>query len=117
MCLGIPAMIVEITDAERKLALVDVSGVQREINIMCVVDEDHPLEACIGDWVLVHVGFAMSRIDEVEAAETLKILSELGELQEELAAIQRSESSGRAEGRHHPGGTSPSQAISEESEL
>jgi hydrogenase expression/formation protein HypC len=128
MCLGIPAMIVEITDAERQLALVDVSGVQREINIMCVVDEDHPLEACIGDWVLVHVGFAMSRINEAEAAETLKVLSELGELQEELAAIQRSESSGpfsrpvnsrsgRAEGRHHPGGTSPSQAISEESEL
>jgi hydrogenase expression/formation protein HypC len=88
MCLGIPGQIVKITNPERKLALVDVSGVQREVNITCVVNEEHPLESCVGDWVLVHVGFAMSRIDEQEAAATLAVLNELGEVQEELAAMQ-----------------------------
>ena len=58
--------------------------------IACIVDEEHPLEACIGDWVLIHVGFAMSRIDEAEAAETLRILTELGEAQQELDAMRRS---------------------------
>lgn len=90
MCLGIPGQIVEITDAEKKLALVDVSGVKRQINMACVVDQAHPLASCIGDWVLVHVGFAMSRIDEAEAAATLAILTELGEVQEELAAMRAS---------------------------
>jgi hydrogenase expression/formation protein HypC len=70
--------------------LVDVSGVRREVNMACVVDEGHPLAACIGDWVLVHVGFAMSRIDEAEAAATLEILAELGEVQEELRAMRAS---------------------------
>ena len=74
MCLGIPGRIVAIDDAERMLATADVSGVKRQINIACVVDDEHPLEACVGDWVLIHVGFAMSRIDEAEAAETLRIL-------------------------------------------
>jgi hydrogenase expression/formation protein HypC len=91
MCLGIPAQIVEITNPAHKLALVDVSGVRREVNIACVVDEAHPVEACVGDWVLVHVGFAMSRIDEREAAETLAILEQLGEVQLELDAIRASE--------------------------
>ena len=90
MCLGIPGRIVAIDDAERMLATADVSGVKRQINIACVVDDEHPLEACVGDWVLIHVGFAMSRIDEAEAAETLRILSELGEAQQELDAMRRS---------------------------
>jgi hydrogenase expression/formation protein HypC len=90
MCLGIPGQIVDITDAERKLALVDVSGVTRQINMACVIDDEHPLERCVGDWVLVHAGFAMSRIDEAEAAATLAILTELGEVQEELAAMRAS---------------------------
>jgi hydrogenase expression/formation protein HypC len=55
---------------------------------MCVVDDEHPLESCVGDWVLLHVGFAMSRIDEAEAAETLRILSQLGEMQAELEAMR-----------------------------
>jgi hydrogenase expression/formation protein HypC len=88
MCLGIPGQIVKITHIERRLALVDVSGVQREIDLTCIVSEDHPLESCVGDWVLVHVGFAMSRIDEREAALTLEVLKELGEVQEELMAMQ-----------------------------
>lgn len=91
MCLGIPGRIVRIADPAKKLAVVDVSGVKREINIACIVNEAHPVEACVGDWVLVHVGFAMSRIDEQQAAETLKILTELGEAQAELEAMSRSE--------------------------
>ncbi|HIC80029.1 MAG TPA: hydrogenase assembly protein HupF, partial [Kiloniellaceae bacterium] len=56
MCLGIPGRIVEITDAERKLGLVEVAGVGRQVNLACIVDDEHPLEGCVGDWVLVHVG-------------------------------------------------------------
>ena len=90
MCLGIPGQVVEISDAEKKLAMVDVGGVKRQVNLACIVDETHSVESCIGDWVLVHVGFAMSRIDEEQAAETLAILTELGEVQEELAAMRAS---------------------------
>lgn len=90
MCLGIPGRIVRIDDADKKLATVDVSGVKRQVNIACIVDAAHPADACVGDWVLVHVGFAMSRIDEEEAAETMKILIELGEAQEELKAMRLS---------------------------
>jgi hydrogenase expression/formation protein HypC len=88
MCLGIPGRIVKIDDATRKLATVDVGGVRRQVNIACIVDEAHPVDACVGDWVLIHVGFAMSRIDEQQAAETLKILTELGEAQAEIQAIR-----------------------------
>ncbi len=77
MCLGIPGQIVEITDAKNKLALVNVGGVKRQVNLACIVDEEHPVESCLGDWVLVHVGFALNRIDEAEAAETLKMLQEI----------------------------------------
>jgi len=90
MCLGIPGRIVAITDSERKLALVEVSGVKREINVACVVEDGEPIESCIGYWVLVHVGFAMSRIDEEEAEATLRTLNELGEVQQELAAMSAS---------------------------
>ena len=93
MCLGIPGQISEITDAENLLGIVNVAGVKREINLACVVDADHPVESCVGDWVLVHVGFAMSRIDEAEAAQTLQILTELGEMQGELEAMRESERS------------------------
>ena len=91
MCLGIPGQIVEISDPKRQLARVRVSGVQREINVACVVSEDHPIEKCVGDWVLVHVGFAMSRINEQEAATTLKVLTELGEVQEAMDAMKASD--------------------------
>jgi len=90
MCLGIPGRIVKIDDVKKKLATVDVGGVKRQINIACIVNETHPVEACLGDWVLVHVGFAMSRIDEAQAVETLKILSELGEAQAEIEAMRLS---------------------------
>jgi hydrogenase expression/formation protein HypC len=90
MCLGIPGRIVTIDDARKKLATVDVSGVRRQVNIACIVDEKHPVDACLGDWVLIHVGFAMSRIDEAEAAQTLQILTELGEAQAEIEAMRLS---------------------------
>ena len=92
MCLGIPGHIVEIIDAEQLLAKVDVAGVKRPVNIACIVDNDHPTESCIGDWVLVHVGFAMSRINEDEAHKTLQLLAELGGFQEEMDAIKASQS-------------------------
>ena len=90
MCLGIPGQIVAIIDHDTLMAKVDVAGVTRPVNIACVVDDDHPADACIGDWVLVHVGFAMSRIDEQEAQKTLSLLTQLGEVQDELAAMQAS---------------------------
>jgi hydrogenase assembly chaperone HypC/HupF len=62
MCLGIPGKVVEISDAGNALGIVDVSGVRREINLLCVASESEPLETLVGAWVLVHVGFAMSRI-------------------------------------------------------
>lgn len=88
MCLGIPGRVVEITNKARKLGLVDVSGVKREVNLACIVNEEHPIDEAVGDWVLVHVGFAMSRIDEKEAAATLEILTKLGEVQAEHEAMR-----------------------------
>ena len=87
MCLGIPGQIVSIDDAARKLATVEVGGVRRQVNLACVVSDDHPIESCEGEWVLIHVGFAMARIDEAQARETLRILRELGEAQAELDAM------------------------------
>jgi hydrogenase expression/formation protein HypC len=89
MCLGIPGQIVEVTDMARKLALVDVAGVRRVINVACVARDEPELRACVGAWVLVHVGFAMARIDAHEAQKTLDLLTELGEAQAELAALER----------------------------
>ena len=91
MCLGIPGQIVRLDDAELALATVDVCGVRRQINICCIVDDSHPFAGCLGDWVLVHVGFAMSRIDAEEAQKTLAILAELGEQQAEMMAMIDSE--------------------------
>ncbi len=88
MCLGIPGRITSITDRDRQLGMVDISGVQREINISCITEDGKSLEDHVGDWVLVHVGFAMSRINEEEASSTLRVLEELGEIREELDAIR-----------------------------
>jgi hydrogenase expression/formation protein HypC len=88
MCVGVPGQIVAISDARKQLGIVSVSGVRREINLACIVDDAHPVESCTGNWVLVHVGFAMSRIDEHEAARTLRLLAELGQMQAELETLQ-----------------------------
>ena len=82
MCLAIPAQVVEILPGELSRAIVDVVGVRRQIDTGLLEEPASP-----GDWVLVHVGFAMSRIDEAEAAATLRVLTELGEVQQELAAM------------------------------
>ncbi|MEM9696998.1 MAG: HypC/HybG/HupF family hydrogenase formation chaperone [Myxococcota bacterium] len=90
MCLGIPGKIVEIPDPSQTLGVVDVGGVRRLTNLACVIDDEHPIESCVGEWVLVHVGFAMSRIDAEEAARTLALLEEMGEVQAELEAMATS---------------------------
>jgi hydrogenase expression/formation protein HypC len=74
MCLGIPGQIVETVDAENYLSKVDVSGVRRTISVRLLADTGLK----DGDWVLVHVGFAMSKIDEQEAAITLAQLQKMG---------------------------------------
>jgi len=88
MCLGIPGRIVEIVDASDKLALADFGGVRRKVNVICVADAVTRLDDLVGSWVLVHVGFAMSLIDEAEAAATLAILDEIGELESEIAGMR-----------------------------
>jgi hydrogenase expression/formation protein HypC len=90
MCLGIPGRIVSISDPARKLALIEVSGVRREVNVACVAPDDAPLDVLIGSWALIHVGFAMSLIDEDEARKTLEILHQLGEAQAEIEAMRAS---------------------------
>ena len=90
MCLGIPGRIIEIKDAKNNLVLAEFSGVKRVVNATCVRDEGREVEHLLGNWVLVHVGFAMSIIDEAQAAETLKILTELGEAQAEIEAMRLS---------------------------
>jgi hydrogenase expression/formation protein HypC len=74
MCLGIPGQVVTITDQAQRLARVDVNGVQRVISIR-LLDAEPP---AAGDWVLVHVGFALARIDEREAEMTLQAMQRLG---------------------------------------
>ena len=91
MCLGIPGQIISISDATKKLGMIDVSGVQREVDLACIMPEDGNIDALIGEWALVHVGFAMSRIDEEEAAKTMEVLLMLGEAQEEIEAMRRSQ--------------------------
>lgn len=80
MCLGIPGQILDIIDPQHLLATVSIGGVKRSVNIACIVDEDHPVDACVGDWVLVHVGFAMNRIDADDAQITLTMLDDIAEL-------------------------------------
>jgi len=84
MCLAIPGKIIEIVDAENHIAKVDVSGVKRNINIGMIDDTQ------VGDYVLIHVGFAMSKIDQQRAEETLQILYEIGQYETELDQFRAS---------------------------
>ena len=87
MCLGIPGRIVAVTDAAGCLAKVDVSGVQRTISVRLLADDMPEPD----EWVLVHVGFAMAKIDEKEALLTLAAVQQLGEAYtDELDAFTRS---------------------------
>ena len=86
MCLAIPGRILEVVDEPNRLAKVDVAGVQRTVNIGLLEG------AGVGDWVLIHVGFALSKVDEEEAAATLSLLQGMGadyeaELEELKASI------------------------------
>ena len=90
MCLAIPGQIVEVVDEVNRLAKVDVAGVQRTINIgLLDVDDDGGAQP--GDWVLIHVGFALSKVDEEEAAATLKLLEGMGaDYEQELIELRAS---------------------------
>ncbi|MEX2940551.1 hydrogenase maturation factor HybG [Serratia fonticola] len=85
MCIGIPGKVVALDANQSQHAWVDVCGVQREVNIALVCQDDEPAEALIGSWVLIHVGFAMSRLDEQEAQETLSALQAMGEVEQDVA--------------------------------
>jgi hydrogenase expression/formation protein HypC len=88
MCLGIPGQIVEIVDETLQIAKVDVSGVKRAVSVALLGASG--IRA--GDWVLIHVGFAMSKIDEHEAQETMRLLQEMGNAYtDELAMLQQSQ--------------------------
>jgi hydrogenase expression/formation protein HypC len=81
MCLAIPGRVVEVVDPEHRIASVDVAGVRRKVNIGLLDGDGHPVGP--GDWVLIHVGFAMSRVDEDEALETRRMLEALGDSYEQ----------------------------------
>jgi len=89
MCLAIPGRIVEIVDEQNRLAKVDVAGVKRTVNIGLL---DGVNEGVIpGDWVLIHVGFAISHVDEAEALATRRLLEHMGaEYEQELAELKAS---------------------------
>ena len=88
MCLGIPAQIIEFVHVTNQIAKVEVSGVRRNINVGLVLEDGLK----IGDWVLVHVGFALSIIDEEEAKSTLAFLESLGqEFKDELDELYASQ--------------------------
>jgi hydrogenase expression/formation protein HypC len=89
VCLAIPGQILEITDAANRLARVDVAGVRRTVNIgLLDVDGDG---AQPGDWVLIHVGFALSKVDEEEALATRRALERMGsEYEQELEELKAS---------------------------
>ncbi|MGZ4257421.1 MAG: HypC/HybG/HupF family hydrogenase formation chaperone [Gaiellaceae bacterium] len=77
MCLGIPAQIVELVDEEAGIAKAEISGVRRNVSIALCPETE------VDDWVLVHVGFALSRIDEEQARETIALLEQMGEAYEQ----------------------------------
>jgi hydrogenase expression/formation protein HypC len=90
MCLAIPGQVVEFVDEENRLATVDVAGVRRTVNVALLDGDGSSAEP--GDWVLIHVGFALSKVDEEEAQATLRLLEQMGaayeqELEELKASV------------------------------
>ena len=89
MCLAIPGQVLEITDEVNRLAKVDVAGVQRNVNVGLLDEDGDP--AGPGDWVLIHVGFALSKVDEEEARATLELLQGMGQdYEQELEELKAS---------------------------
>ncbi len=85
MCLAIPGQILDLSDPANPLARVEVAGVRRTVNVG-LLDDAGP-----GDWVLIHVGFALSKVDEEEAQATLRLLEEMGaEYEQELEELKAS---------------------------
>ena len=91
MCVGIPAMVISINNDKAFSAIVDVEGVRREANIALLADPADPLRE--GDWVLLHVGFAMSKLDEAEAKSTLEFIRALGSVYDEEVDVLRGQDS------------------------
>ena len=88
MCLAIPGQIVAWVDREHQIAKASVAGVTRNVNVGLLTGED---AVDTGDWVLIHVGFAMSKVDEDEARATREFLEQLGDpFHEELADLRGS---------------------------
>jgi len=89
MCLAIPGQVIEIVDETNRLAKVDVAGVHRNVNVG-LLDEDG-VGVQPGDWVLIHVGFALSKVDEEEAEATIRLLEGMGaDYEQELAELRAS---------------------------
>lgn len=89
MCLAIPGQIIELVDAERRLAKVDVAGVRRNVNIGLLDGDGGGVGP--GDWVLIHVGFAISQVDEEEARATREMLERMGaDYEQELEQLKAS---------------------------
>ena len=89
MCLAIPGMVVEMVDPANQLASVDVVGVRRNVNVSLLADEDGGVRP--GDWVLIHVGFALSKVDEEEAHATVRLLEQMGaQYEQELEELKAS---------------------------
>jgi hydrogenase expression/formation protein HypC len=90
MCLAIPGQVIEIVDAENHIAKVEIGGVRRNVNVGLLAIEGQRAE--IGDWVLIHVGFALSKVDEAEANATLSMLRGMGEaFEDELEQLRGSD--------------------------
>jgi hydrogenase expression/formation protein HypC len=90
MCLAIPGQVVEIVDEANRLAKVDVAGVRRNVNIG-LLDDDDASGVGPGDWVLIHVGFAISKVDEEEARATRDLLVRMGaDYEQELEELKAS---------------------------
>jgi hydrogenase expression/formation protein HypC len=89
MCLAIPGQIVEWVDEELNIAKAQVANVRRNVNVGLLAETEDSVQ--IGDWVLIHVGFAMSKIDEEEARSTREFLEQLGDpYRDELEELERS---------------------------
>ena len=90
MCLAIPGLVMELIDPANHIAKVDVAGVRRNVNVGLLVD-DHGGGVGPGDWVLIHVGFAISQVDEAEARATRELLEGMGrEYEQELEELKAS---------------------------
>ncbi len=89
MCVAIPARVVTVGSPESRSAIVDIEGVRRDVNIALLFDPDNPVKE--GDWVLIHVGFAMSRIDEEAAQRDLEFIRMLGSVYDEEIESLRGE--------------------------